>query len=65
MASELKPAPPQVMVVEAEVAIRTVVADKLREVGLRVVEAANAEEASLYLNRASFFANMEATDLAR
>jgi PleD family two-component response regulator len=49
MASELKPAPPQVMVVEAEVAIRTVVADKLREVGLRVVEAANAEEASLYL----------------
>lgn len=37
------------MIVEPEVAIRALAADKLRELGLRVVEAANADEASSYL----------------
>ena len=50
MASRLKPAPMQVMIVEAEVATRTIVADKLRQAGFCVVEAASAHEASTYLN---------------
>ena len=50
MASWLKPAPIQVMIVEAEVSTRTIAADKLRQAGFRVVEAANAHEASTYLN---------------
>lgn len=54
MASEPKPAPAQVMaaqvmIVEAEVSIRTIVADRLREFGLRVIEAASSEEAAAYL----------------
>ena len=38
------------MIVEAEVSTRTIAADKLRQAGFRVVEAANAHEASTYLN---------------
>jgi CheY-like chemotaxis protein len=50
MASQLKSAPTQVMIVETEVSTRTIVADKLREAGFCVVEAASAHEASTYLN---------------
>jgi CheY-like chemotaxis protein len=50
MASQLKPAPTQVMIVEAEVSTRTIAADKLREAGFSVVEAASTHEASTYLN---------------
>ena len=39
----------EVMIVEPDVSLRTIAADKLRQAGLLVVEAANAEEASLYL----------------
>jgi CheY-like chemotaxis protein len=49
MASNLKPASARVMIVEGEVSVRTIAAEKLRQVGLSVVEAANSEEASLYL----------------
>ena len=50
MAAQLEPAPTQVMIVEADVATRTIVADKLRQAGFRVVEAASTQEASTYLN---------------
>jgi CheY-like chemotaxis protein len=50
MAPQLKPAPTQVMIVEADVSTRTIVADKLRQAGFRVVEAASTHEASTYLN---------------
>jgi CheY-like chemotaxis protein len=50
MASRLKPDPMQVMIVETEVSTRTIAADKLRQAGFRVVEAASAHEASAYLN---------------
>ena len=50
MASQVKPAPTQVMIVEAEVSTRTIAADKLREAGFGVVEAASTHEASTYLN---------------
>jgi CheY-like chemotaxis protein len=50
MASRPKPAPMQVIIVEAEVATRTIAADKLRQAGFRVVEAASEHEASAYLN---------------
>jgi len=39
----------QVMIVEDEVLVRTVVAEALREAGLRVIEAANADEAWSYI----------------
>jgi CheY-like chemotaxis protein len=50
MAPQLKPAPTQVMIVEANVSTRTIVADKLRQAGFHVVEAANTHEASTYVN---------------
>ena len=49
MAALRKRASVEVMIVEPDVSIRTIVADKLRQACLLVVEAANAEEASLYL----------------
>ena len=49
MAALRKRASVEVMIVEPDVSLRTIAADKLRQAGLLVVEAANAEEASLYL----------------
>lgn len=50
MASGIEPAK-QVLLVEAEVTTRTIAADKLRDAGLRVVEAASTVEADAYLRR--------------
>jgi CheY-like chemotaxis protein len=50
MAFQRKPAPTQVMIVEAEVSTRTIAAEKLRQAGFCVVEAASTREASIYLN---------------
>jgi CheY-like chemotaxis protein len=49
MSSGAKPASKRVMIVEAEISVRTLAAEKLREAGLRVVEAANDDEAAVYL----------------
>lgn len=49
MATPPKTAPTQVMIVEGEVATRSLIAEKLRSLGLRVVEAADAKEVSVYL----------------
>jgi CheY-like chemotaxis protein len=46
---ELLPASKQVMVVEDDVMIRALLAEELRQAGLRVIEAANADEAFAYL----------------
>jgi CheY-like chemotaxis protein len=48
--SQLKPTETQVMIVESEVSTRTIAADQLRKAGFCVVEAASADEASIYLN---------------
>jgi CheY-like chemotaxis protein len=50
MATQLTPAPTKVMIVETDVSTRTIAADKLRQAGFRVVEAASVHEASAYLN---------------
>lgn len=42
-------AEPTILVVEDEVLIRLLICDELRDAGLRVVEAANADEAFAYL----------------
>lgn len=42
--------PSRVLIVEDESLIRSAIADELREIGLTVVEAANADEAWRYLN---------------
>ncbi len=44
-----EPTPRTVLVVEDEVLIRFVICDVLRNAGLRVIEAGNAEEALLFL----------------
>jgi len=53
MAALLRRASVEVMIVEPDVSLRTIAADKLRQAGLLVVEAANAEEASSYLQDGS------------
>jgi two-component system, response regulator PdtaR len=55
--------PPTVLVVEDEVLIRLMIAQELRMAGLRVVEAANADEAIRVLRRSPKIALMM-TDLA-
>jgi CheY-like chemotaxis protein len=53
---------PTVLVVEDEVLIRLMICDELRDAGLRVVEAANADEALAYL-RAEGGADLMFTDI--
>jgi two-component system, response regulator PdtaR len=43
--AELCPTPGHVLIVEDDVLIRALLADELRDAGLRVIEAANADEA--------------------
>ena len=43
--AELCPTPGHVLIVEDDVLIRVLLADELRDAGLRVIEAANADEA--------------------
>ncbi len=43
--ADLSPAPGHILIVEDDVLIRALLADELRYAGLRVIEAANADEA--------------------
>ena len=49
--------------VDNDVLVRLVVSDYLRECGYRVIEAANANEALLVLNKAEFNVNVVFTDV--
>ena len=51
--SEPWPTPGRVLLVEDDVLLRFLLAEKLREAGLGVIEAANADEAFSYLQTAA------------
>jgi len=50
---EPRPKPGQVLLVEDDVLLRFLLAEKLREAGLGVIEAANADEAFSYIQTAA------------
>jgi CheY-like chemotaxis protein len=60
--AELKPEKPTVLVVEDEVLIRLQIADELRNRGIQVLEACNAEEA-LTILESSFAVHVLFTDI--